>query len=342
MEFGVFDHLDRGGVPLSEYYENRLKLIEAYDRAGFHSYHVAEHHATPLGMAPSPSVFLAAVAQRTKKLRFGPLVYALPLYHPLRLIEEICMLDQMSGGRLDIGFGRGASPVEIEYFGVDPADAQAIYEEALALIIEGLTNPELTFHGKFYNFDKVPLQLEPLQKPHQPIWYGIHSVDSSARAAERGLSLVSPDSIVDTKAYADRYREVWRARQGAAPTPRIGITRFIVVADTDEAALRIAHRIYPVWHHGFTYLFRRHNRSQRHAQPEDFDTIIKVGRGIAGSPDTVAKFLTTHLTQSETDYFAGQFAFGDITLGEALHSLELFTKHVAPVLRAAVPSRRVA
>ena len=89
MKFGVFDHLDRDEQTLGDYYRARLQIIEAYDRLGFHAYHVAEHHATPLGMAPSPSVFLAAVAQRTRRLRFGPLVYALPLYHPLRMIEEI-------------------------------------------------------------------------------------------------------------------------------------------------------------------------------------------------------------------------------------------------------------
>jgi alkanesulfonate monooxygenase SsuD/methylene tetrahydromethanopterin reductase-like flavin-dependent oxidoreductase (luciferase family) len=110
MEFGVFDHLDRYGGPLADYYEDRLKIAEAYDRAGFYAYHLAEHHSTPLGMAPSPSVFLAAVAERTTRLRFGPMVWPMPLHHPLRLIEEICMLDQLSGGRLDIGFGRGAAP----------------------------------------------------------------------------------------------------------------------------------------------------------------------------------------------------------------------------------------
>ena len=81
----------------------RLKIVEAYDPAGFYAYHLAEHHSTPLGMAPSPSVFLAAVAQRTRRLRFGALVYAMPLHHPLRLIEEICMLDHLSGGRVEIG-----------------------------------------------------------------------------------------------------------------------------------------------------------------------------------------------------------------------------------------------
>src|SRR5437660_7069259 len=129
MEFGVFDHLDLGDRPHERFYRERLEIVEAYERAGFYSYHVAEHHLTPLGMAPSPSVFLAAVAQRTRRLRFGPMIYALPLYHPIRMIEEICMLDQMSGGRLDVGFGRGASPIELDLYGVNPAEARDIYDE---------------------------------------------------------------------------------------------------------------------------------------------------------------------------------------------------------------------
>src|ERR1700730_16824980 len=120
MKFGVFDHMDHAAVQLAQQNDERLQLTEAYERAGFYAYHIAEHHATPLGMAPSPSVFLAAIAQRTRRLRFGALVYALPLYHPLRMIEEICMLDQLSGGRLDIGFGRGSSPIELRYYGQDP------------------------------------------------------------------------------------------------------------------------------------------------------------------------------------------------------------------------------
>jgi alkanesulfonate monooxygenase SsuD/methylene tetrahydromethanopterin reductase-like flavin-dependent oxidoreductase (luciferase family) len=82
MKFGVFDHMDEGDVSLERQFEERLKLIEAYDALGFYAYHLAEHHGTPLGLAPSPGIFLAAVAQRTKRLRFGPLVYSLPLYHP--------------------------------------------------------------------------------------------------------------------------------------------------------------------------------------------------------------------------------------------------------------------
>src|SRR6476646_3276318 len=138
MKFGVFDHLDLGAVPLGEHYENRLKLIEAYDRLGLRSYHLAEHHATPLGMAPSPGIFLAAVAQRTRRLRFGPLVYTLSLYHPLRLAEEICMLDQLSGGRFELGIGQGVSPHELEYYGVAPGAARGLYLEASTVILGAL------------------------------------------------------------------------------------------------------------------------------------------------------------------------------------------------------------
>jgi alkanesulfonate monooxygenase SsuD/methylene tetrahydromethanopterin reductase-like flavin-dependent oxidoreductase (luciferase family) len=131
MRFGIFDHMDAMGAPLGEQYENRLQLIEAYDQGGFYAYHLAEHHGTPLGLAPPPSVFLAAVAQRTKKLRFRPLVYLLPLYHPLRLIEEICMLDQMSGGRFELGVGRGVSPIEVGFYGADPENGPKQLAEAL-------------------------------------------------------------------------------------------------------------------------------------------------------------------------------------------------------------------
>src|SRR3954469_4324068 len=129
LAFGVFDHLDASGAPLRDFYEDRLKLAELYDRLGLYCYQVAEHHSTPLGMAPSPSVFLSALAQRTKRINFGPLVYTLPLYHPIRLIEEICMLDQMSGGRFQFGVGKGISPIEVRYYGLDPEKLGSMFIE---------------------------------------------------------------------------------------------------------------------------------------------------------------------------------------------------------------------
>src|SRR5207302_6847572 len=115
LGFGVFDHIERtsGSPNLEELYQERLRLLKAYDQAGIWGYHLAQHHQTPLGMAPSPNLFLAAAAQHTRHLRLGTAVYLLPFYSPLRLIEEICMLDHLSGGRLEIGVGAGVSPFEL-------------------------------------------------------------------------------------------------------------------------------------------------------------------------------------------------------------------------------------
>ena len=137
VTFGLFDWIDRGKTPLYQLYEERLQLLEVADAAGFFGYHLAEHHDSPLGMAPSPALFLTAAAQRTRRIRLGPLVYLLPLYHPLRLIEEVCMLDHLSGGRLDLGIGRGVSPYELGYFGVDAAQSRAIFNETLAVLVAG-------------------------------------------------------------------------------------------------------------------------------------------------------------------------------------------------------------
>jgi hypothetical protein len=129
IAFGLFDWIDRGTAPMHQLYEDRLQLLQAADMAGFFCYHLAEHHLTPLSMAPSPALFLAAATQRTRRIRLGPLVYLLPLYDPLRLIAEVCMLDQMSRGRLELGIGRGISPYELRHYGVDPAASRMIFNE---------------------------------------------------------------------------------------------------------------------------------------------------------------------------------------------------------------------
>jgi alkanesulfonate monooxygenase SsuD/methylene tetrahydromethanopterin reductase-like flavin-dependent oxidoreductase (luciferase family) len=335
MEFGIFDHLDRSGLPLRQFYAERLALIEAYDRAGFYCYHLAEHHATPLGMAPSPGVFLAAVAARTRSLRFGPLVYLLPFYHPLRLIEEICMLDQLSGGRLEFGVGRGISPIETRYYGLDREKTQAMFEEAYRLVLAGLAGKNLTFEGEFYRFRDVPLELEPVQKPHPPIWYGSHNPESAERCARRAYNVVVLDGTGVARPTAARYREVWDEIGAGRPMPKVGLCRFIVVADDDDEAIRLATRAYPRWYANFMHLFEMHGISPAlGARPSNYAEASGDGRLVAGSARTVAQALSAQIGGSAFNYLVGQFAFGDLTLAEASRSVDLFARDVMPALRA--------
>ena len=282
LQFGVFDHLDRGERSISELYDQRLQIVEQYDRAGFYAYHLAEHHSTPLGMAPSPSVFLAAVAQRTKALRFGPLVYLLPLYHPLRLAEEIAMLDQMSHGRLEVGVGSGRSPIELMLYGRDIAELQAVFDEVFAVLQIALTQDRINFAGKHFKFSDVPVELRPLQQPHPTFWYGIGSPESAQRFGERGfhgVTLAKPAAAAEITRcfYEASARSGWRGR-------RMGICRFIVVGETDREAQELAARAYPVWHASFFELFRRYGQKPVQTWPSSFEEMAALGLAFAGSP----------------------------------------------------------
>jgi alkanesulfonate monooxygenase SsuD/methylene tetrahydromethanopterin reductase-like flavin-dependent oxidoreductase (luciferase family) len=339
MLYGVFDHLDRGALPLDEFYNNRLALIEAYERAGFYAYHLAEHHGTPIGMAPSPNVFLAAVAQRTRVLRFGPLVYALPLHHPLRLIEEICMLDQLSGGRLEIGFGRGASAIENSFFGRKPAEAERVYTEALEIVLRGLAERKVNFKGEFFSFDNVPLALEPMQSPHPPVWYGVHSVESAERAARRGLNIVSLDSARETRDFAAAYRRTWRELDREGALPKIGLSRFVVIAEDAGAALAAARRAYASWHRSFYYLYSTFGGAPKHPRPPTFDELMEAGEAVAGTPEQARAFFQKQMEESTVTYLIGQFAFGDLSLDESLRSVELFSRYVMPAIGAGEEQR---
>lgn len=337
MKFGVFDHLDASGAPLAEFYEDRLRLAEAYDRFGLHALHVAEHHATPLGLAPSPSVFLASVAQRTRRLRFGPLVYTLALYHPLRLADEICMLDQLSRGRLELGVGRGVSPIEIEHFGFDPAKSQAMYVEAYRAILQALQSRTLSFEGEYYRFKDVPVHLAPFQRPHPPIWYGLSNPESAEFAAQNRFNVVSNAAPKAVRAITDRYRAAWaRAGNDPARIPFLGMARHVVIADTEAEAMRLARRAYARWWESFFYLWKLRGMTPPFTTyTADFDAVLANGQAIVGAPDQVREAIAAQADAAGLNYMLLRFAFGDLTLDESLRSLHLFSAYVQPALEEA-------
>jgi alkanesulfonate monooxygenase SsuD/methylene tetrahydromethanopterin reductase-like flavin-dependent oxidoreductase (luciferase family) len=341
MKFGVFDHVDRGSSSLAELYESRLKLAEIYDRSGFHAYHIAEHHATPLGMASAPGVFLAAVAQRTKRLRLGPLVYILTLSHPLRILEEICMLDQMSNGRLELGVGRGVSPYEIGYFGVDAQRSPKIYTEAYQIILQGLQSREINFEGEVFQLKNVPVAMECVQKPHPPIWYGMSNPNAVPWAAQNGINIVCNGLAAPVRAITDRYRQEWQQAQesngassgvsSGAQLPMMGLGRHIVVGETSKEAFDLGQRAFAVWYHNLMLLWRQHgNPLTNYPIPEDFTAAVNAGIAIVGTADEVCDRLKREISTAGVNYLLTRFAFGDLTHEESVHSLALFTKKVMP------------
>jgi alkanesulfonate monooxygenase SsuD/methylene tetrahydromethanopterin reductase-like flavin-dependent oxidoreductase (luciferase family) len=336
LQFGVFDHLDHNGASLGEQLEDRLKLIGVLEAEGYYAYHVAEHHSTRLGMAPSPSVFLAAVAQRTRKIRFGPLVYVLPLHHPLRLYEEICMLDQLSGGRLLLGVGRGGALLEHQRYGIDPATAQAMYHEAFAVLMQACEVEVVNFEGRFYQFKDYVAVARPLQRPHPPLWYGAPNADAVPWAMTRGVNVISLGAASRARDIASRYRSEWAAAgRNVNVLPMIGISRHIVVAETDGEAQRIAVEAYRPWREALEQLWHRSRAAfpLAAAYPQHFEELVAIGHGIAGSPTTVLTYLKDLTHQTGVNYVACHMIFGTMRFEAAAASVRLFAREVMPTLQ---------
>ncbi len=249
LQFGVFDHIEPiPGQELDQIYRDRLSQVDMFDAAGFYAYHLAEHHTPAVhSLAPSQNVFLAAAARSTNQIKLCPCIYVLPLHHPLRLIEEICMLDHLSDGRLEVGVGRGGV-LEAYFWGSDWDTERnfAKYQETLDIIRLGLSNESLTYQGEFYQFDDLPMRLRPKQTPYPPLWY-MRNVEISAMEGMNSIIVGNLDSFEPN---VSRFADLWRQHQGPeaktlqGTTPKIGLVTHMVIADTEAEAVEAAR---PAW-----------------------------------------------------------------------------------------------
>ncbi|HUZ56058.1 MAG TPA: LLM class flavin-dependent oxidoreductase [Streptosporangiaceae bacterium] len=348
VTFGLFDWVDSDGVrEAGQLYRERLDLLADAESQGFDIYHLAEHHGTPLGLVPSPSVFLAAAAMRTTRIRLCPLVYVLPLYEPARLAEEIAMLDQLSGGRLEIGFGKGGNPYELLSYGIDRGEAQRRYDQAFDSVLRTLESGTIDAQGPTAVAADMPIRTR--QTPYPPIWYPSSNPESVPGLGRRGINTIlgfsfrSP-TIEETRLRRDEYFDGVADAPPEIPmggagvrTPRFGMMRNVYVGESDRNARERTVEAMAVFYEQFTALWRRHG-DDRFAEPYDFARAIEEGRVIAGSADTVRAQLARMLEASGCNHFAGAFAFGSLSYAEARSSLVRFGEQVAPALRRLGPS----
>jgi alkanesulfonate monooxygenase SsuD/methylene tetrahydromethanopterin reductase-like flavin-dependent oxidoreductase (luciferase family) len=341
VKFSMFDWLDESGRGYAHTYDERLRLLEYVDRAGYYSYLLAEHHGTSLSTTPSPSLFLCAAAQRTQHIRLGALTWLLPLYNPLRLLEELCMLDQMSHGRLELGISRGSSPHEAKRHGVSAEESRQRFDEVLKLLIMGFTTGELNFQGNYYQYDGLKTRFRPYQKPYPPIWCPTSSEGSIPWIAANGfgiaLSLLHSPTLEKVAQSLQQYRDEFHAHRNDpgrlnahAPRPEIAFTTHVYVADTDEQARAEGGAAYVQFHENFTRRYVEIGQGDKYAHRPGFEQLVKEHRILCGSPDTVRKALQSHFALTGANHFVGAFTFGSLSFEQTQHSLELFSKEVMP------------
>lgn len=349
MKLGLFDHMQKHGAPARSYaemYKDHLEVLEIADQAGFDFYFVAEHHFD-MGFSecPSPGAFLGAASQRTRRIRLGPLVYVLPLWNPIRVAEDVALLDNLTDGRLECGFGAGSGPFSFAAYNVPWDRKREMTLEALR-IIKGLwTNESFTFEGRFFKCKDADLSIPLVQKPHPPLWMPARSNESIEEAASSGISTVQwvPSGMKAVRTAFDRYREVYRRVKPAGKRPHIGLMREIYVSSSDrQASLAAKYHWENFWErrggartygaHGTTGLSTILDGSRRQ-QLMDMDQAIEEGSFICGAPETVSDQIKRIAKDAGADTFLGEFTFGELTQKQALDSLMLFSERVAPELR---------
>ena len=333
LNFGIFDWVEASGRPPAEVYEHKLELAAAAERAGFHGFFIAEHHGTPLSIDGSPSALLSAIFQRTRRLRAGALTFCLPWYHPYRFYNEVCMLDQMSHGRLELGVGRGVSPIESKIFGLDSIEeSRERYRTTLQAFFAACASSTMKVNGV-----EAELHVKPYQRPYPPLWFPSSNRESIEFTARHGYHTAFIGKHSDCKPMFERYRELWDKHRTDAgrhnahvASPFLARTQHLVIGDTYAEAEQIGLKAYQSWAGHIHHLTRKLGRPDVHkTTPFDEDSAQRL---IAGSPRTVLERLEEMLELTSANYLLCIFSFGDLHPEHAMQSLELFSSEVRPKL----------
>jgi alkanesulfonate monooxygenase SsuD/methylene tetrahydromethanopterin reductase-like flavin-dependent oxidoreductase (luciferase family) len=229
-------------VPLPTVYERAMQRIEIMDKTGYDAVWLAEHHFTTYSVCPSVHLMGMHVADRTQHLRIGTGISLAAFYHPLRLAEEVALLDVLSGGRVNWGAGRGFDPTEFQAFGVPKDESYLRFREAVEIVLAAWKNDRLTWSGRYWHFEQVEVLPKPLQQPHPPTWVAASSPDSVCWAGAQGYSIMlGPHThYTDMAQKREMYRQALEAHGHTITGRAIPMTRLIAVAETDRAAEDIA------------------------------------------------------------------------------------------------------
>ncbi len=338
LAFGVFDRIEWRDAPPGEIFEHKLRIAERADAAGFHGWHIAEHQGTPLSIDGSPSLVISAAIQRTRRLRLGALTWCLPWYNPFRFYNEICMLDHMSGGRIELGVGRGVSPIESSYYGMKSVEeSRERYRETLDIFFKACANPKLDYEGKLFSYRDLELYIHPKQRPYPPLWFPSSDRNSIDFTARHGYHTVLNTGNAEAGALYAQYRETWVKHRNDAgrhnahvAAPRLGKSQHVFVADTEKEAAEVGFAAYKTWASHVTHLTRRHGKSNLlNVDPTSPDAPL---RYVGGTARSVAEQLAEVVRVSGINYLLLVFSFGDLAPERAMHSMDLFVREVMPAL----------
>ena len=356
LEFGIFDgfsETEMAGLP-ADIYDEHIQRGRTAEELGYRYYFFIEHQNAPFAYISAPSVYLSALARETSTLRFGPMVYQLPMHHPIRLAQDAAMVDQLSRGRLEFGIGYGIHAHEFMRWRQPFSERRAMGVEAMEIIEKAWTEDSVTYDGEYWSFDEALPKPKPFQQPHPPVWVGAHSASSFDYAAEHNYHVAQNIDVDDVIAEKfDYFKKAWKGHGHAGPMPRMMLARHVHVAETDRQAREEAEE----------YLLQgffgargaqiiastrigwggdaRGTGGERTPDIEErgrvfqnivksYDFWIENGLALVGSPDTVCRQLEDQQRRVGHDLFCTQHQINDMPRPQAMKSLKLFAEKVIP------------
>jgi natural product biosynthesis luciferase-like monooxygenase protein len=348
MNFGInfFPSFRPEDSTTAAYYAQCLRLAERADALGYSSIKTVEHSFFDYGgHSPNPCVFLSAIAARTRRIRLitGAVIPA--FHHPAHLGGELAMLDNLSHGRLDAGFGRAFLPKEFEVYGVPMEESRPRFEEAIGMIKRLWTEERITQKGKFWNLDDVRLMPRVVQKPHPPVWIAAISAEESfLYAAKNGFNLMivpyagKPGLLQE---YVKLYRTVW-AESGHQPgAEQVQVAQFCYVAEDSGEAKKGFERICrryletfadacTAWQGKSSDQYPGYDKMVASIMATTPEKIVAQGGAFVGTPDEVAAQVQRCIDAFGRIEPSMQINFGGSTDQDAFRTLELFASQVMP------------
>ena len=338
LKFGTFLLMQSPSARSSEeMYRRAVDMAQAAESLGFRNIWLAEHHFSTYGYVSRPAQLATYIAARTTRLRVGTAVIVVPLHHPLVVAEEIATLDQLAGGRVDIGLGRGYQHYEFERLGLELDSARARWEESVDIILEAFRGRPFSYEGKLFRIPETSVFPQPLQKPHPPIWVTAQSPASVEAAVRRGFNVLTGGFGVPIERMAE-FRKLFDrsvAEQRLPQTPEVGVQRAVYVTHSETDARAAAEEAR--WNMRVTLSLRNHyervegGRAIAVPAPKEPDIDDLLDRFlIIGTPDTCIRQLRRVQEMVGISHFNCSFWFGDLEHDRVLRSMDLFAREVMP------------
>ncbi len=353
MKVGIaLNMLTKDGRSDASVLAEHMALGDLAEPLGFDSLWALEHHFTGYAMSPAPMQLLAYYAGRTRRLALGTAVIVLPWHDPIRVAEQIALLDIMCGGRCLFGFGRGAATVEYAGFRIPMEEARPRFVEAAKIVVTALTEDVFEWHGEFFEIPRTSIRPRPISHPERRFYASSVSPESAEIMARLGFGVLVVMQNEWPKAAEDiaRYREI-ATSVGHAPRPPIILTNVSVAESREEAQERAVVYLSRKWdsidnHYHFSdghlasvkgyEFYGGMAKTYSKMKDESFRkkaTEFYVKIQIVGTPDDCLQQVAELQRLTGVDHLATEFAFGGMPHEQAERNMRLFADRVLPVLQ---------